>query len=77
MARRLNYREIAAELAEEIMSGERASGSQLPSYAELAELYDVSVTTAYRAVRILRDDWALIYGEPGRGLYVADSRHWK
>lgn len=70
LAPRLNFRQIADELAEEIIRGERPPRSKLPSYSELADLYDVSVTTAYRAVRLLHER-GLVYGEHGRGVYVA------
>ena len=77
MARRLNYRQIADDLADRIVRGEHQPGSALPSYTELGALYDVSYWTVWRAIRILRDDRGMIYGEPGRGVFVADRRHWR
>jgi DNA-binding GntR family transcriptional regulator len=67
---RLTYREIADDLAARIRSGEYPPGASLPSYANLAKLYSVSVSTAQRAVALLHDR-GLIIGEKGVGLYVA------
>ena len=74
--RRYTYREIADDLAERIAGGEYPPRSRLPSYTELAALYDVSYQTAARAVRDLRGR-GMAYGEVGRGVYVADRRHWR
>lgn len=77
MARHLTYREIAADLADRIMRGEYPPRSRLPSYHELAALYDVGYQTAARAVRVLREQYGMAYGEQGRGLYVEDRRYWR
>lgn len=77
MQRRLTYREIAGDLAERIVRGEYPPRSRLPSYSELAALYGVSGRTAARAVRVLRDEWLMAYGEVGRGVFVAPSRYWR
>lgn len=68
---RLTYRGIASDLRERILRGEYPPGSRLPSYAELAGIYSVSVTTAQAAIRELR---ALGYTDSvlGRGVFVAD-----
>jgi GntR family transcriptional regulator len=66
------YRRIADELTAQIRAGDLTPGSKLPSTAELAEQYEVSVATAYRAVSLLHDR-DLVVGQPGRGVYVADS----
>jgi GntR family transcriptional regulator len=68
----LTYRGIAEDLAARIAAGEYKAGSKLPSYAELADLYSVSVSTAQRAIGLLQDR-QLVIGSPGRGLFVADS----
>ena len=70
--RRLSYRQIADDLDDRINDGEYEPGTKLPSYAELAAMYDVSVSTAARAVALLTDRGAA-YGEPGRGVYVAEG----
>lgn len=65
-----NYADIADDLAERIARGEYPVGSQLPSYAELGEIYSVHVTTIRSAVRLLRDR-GVVYGWPGKGVFVA------
>jgi len=74
--RRLTYREIAADIAERIAAGEYPERSQLPSYPQLGELYGVSYWTIWRAIRLLRDELRMVYGEPGRGTFVAPRRYW-
>lgn len=69
MPRRLTYGEIAVDFAERIAIGEYPPGAKLPSYTEIGALYDVSYATAHRAVRLLRTR-GLVYGEPGRGVFV-------
>lgn len=66
---RLNYREIADDLAERIRRGEYPPGAALPKYRELADLYSVSQATAARAYGLLRDR-GVVVGEPGRGMFV-------
>lgn len=61
--------QIVDDLAARIMAGEYTAGQRLPSYAEFADLYSVSVSTVSRAVAILRDR-GLVVGVQGRGLYV-------
>ena len=68
---RLTYRQIAEDLAARIRSGEYPPGSRLPSYAELAKMYSVAVTTAQSAIRELRS-MGLIRGRPGVGVFVAE-----
>ncbi|QOC90202.1 GntR family transcriptional regulator [Micromonospora craniellae] len=43
----------------------------LPSTSQVADMYDVRVNTAYRAMSLLHDR-DLIIGRPGRGTFVAD-----
>lgn len=74
--RRLTYRQIAADIADRIASGEYQARDRLPSYTELADLYDVSYQTAARAIRLLREI-GMAYGEPGRGVFVAPRRYWR
>lgn len=66
----MGYAQIADDLASRIAAGEYTTGDRLPSYAELSRIYTVSVSTAQRAVSILRDR-QLVVGVPGRGVYVA------
>lgn len=72
MPARASYRTIARDLEDRIRSGEYPAGSRLPSYAELAKLYSVSVTTVQGAIRLLRER-RLVEGDPGRGVFVVDQ----
>ena len=65
------YREVAADLQARISSGEYPPGTQIPSYAQLAKLYSVSVTTVQRAILILQAQGVLV-GVQGRGVFVAE-----
>ncbi|MFM9611652.1 MULTISPECIES: GntR family transcriptional regulator [Streptomyces] len=65
------YRQIAADLAAEIKSGELAPGRPLPSEKELTERYGVARNTARSALTVLRDQ-GLIYTVPSRGSYVVE-----
>jgi GntR family transcriptional regulator len=69
--RHLSYRGIADDLAARIELGEYPRGTTLPSYKQLSEIYGVSVATIARAISLLHDR-DLVYGEPGRGVFVAD-----
>ncbi|MFC8845327.1 MULTISPECIES: winged helix-turn-helix domain-containing protein [unclassified Micromonospora] len=66
------YREVAEDVAARIRTGEYALGDRLPTYRELSDLYQVSVTTVQRAVIILQDR-GLVVGLQGRGLWVAEG----
>lgn len=67
-----DYRRIADELTEKIKSGELPPGTKLPSTSQLADQYDVSPATVYRAVSLLHDR-DLVVGHSGRGVYVAEK----
>ncbi|MFY1696973.1 MULTISPECIES: winged helix-turn-helix domain-containing protein [unclassified Solwaraspora] len=67
-----DYRRIADELTAKIKSGELPPGTKLPSTAQLADQYDVSPATVYRAVSLLHDR-DLVVGHSGRGVYVAEK----
>lgn len=66
----LTYRQVADDLAARVERGEYKPGEAIPSYSEIASLYSVSVSTASRAVALLRDR-GIVVGHPGRGVYVA------
>lgn len=68
--RRLTYREIADDIEGRIRTGEYPPGALLPSYATLAEMYSVSVTTAQAAMRELRGR-GLTRSVLGIGTFVA------
>ncbi|GAA2377466.1 hypothetical protein Cme02nite_20610 [Catellatospora methionotrophica] len=65
-----DYRRIADAITEKIKSGELSPGAKLPSTAQLADQYDVSPATVYRAVSLLHDR-DLVIGHPGKGVFVA------
>ncbi len=65
----MTYRQIAADLTARISAGEYPPGGRLPSYAELADLYSVSVSSAARAYGLLVDRGVVI-GASGRGMFV-------
>lgn len=64
--------QIVNDLAERIRLGEYQPGTQLPTYAVLAALYDVSPATIAIVIRILRER-GLVVGVPGRGTYVVED----
>jgi GntR family transcriptional regulator len=71
--RALTYREIADDLHHRIQTGEYPPGSALPQNPDLGQSYGVSVSTAQRAVMLLRDR-ELVLGVPGRGVFVREPR---
>ena len=73
MPRHLTYRQIADDIAARIRTGDYPPAARIPSYQQLARLYDVSISTAQRAVLVLQER-GLVYGEPGRGVFVQDDR---
>ncbi|WFE63607.1 winged helix-turn-helix domain-containing protein [Micromonospora sp. WMMD714] len=64
--------ELINDLLRRIEEGEFRPGSKIPSTQQLADEYDVSVSTIHRAVATLRDQGVLV-GRPGRGVFVAES----
>ena len=70
--RHLTYRGIANDLEARIRAGEFLPGWEIPRYQHLADAYEVSVSTAQRAVMLLRDR-ELVFGVPGRGVFVRDE----
>lgn len=71
MAVPLSHRGIADDIQARIEADEYPPGAKLPSYRELAALYSVSISTAARAVGLLRDR-RLVEGSSGRGVYVRE-----
>lgn len=65
------WRQLAVRLEDEIRSGRRAPGSQLPSFVELASAGH-SQATVMRAYGHLKD-LGLLVSVPGAGSYVADT----
>ena len=64
------YREMADDIAVRIERGDWPPGARLPSTEQFRIEYEVSEATAYRAL-VLLIDRGLIYGEHGRGRFVA------
>lgn len=64
------YRQIAADIRAAIESGELKPGQRIPTQSELVEAYEVATTTVRRAIRLLREEGAVVT-VPQRGSYVA------
>jgi GntR family transcriptional regulator len=67
-----DYQRVIDSITAQIQSGELAPGDKLPTYAQLAEQFKISVTTAQLALRILRER-GLVEGHQGKGTYVAEN----
>lgn len=72
-ARFMNREELAFELEEEIVSGERTVGSRLPSERELSERFGVSRPIVREALRSLVER-RLVEIHPGRGAFVRSAQ---
>jgi GntR family transcriptional regulator len=70
-SRPADYLRVVDAITEQINSGALAPGDKLPTYAQLADQYFVSVSTAQAALRILRDR-GLIEGHQGKGTFVSE-----
>lgn len=66
-----NWKDIAAQLAARIQSGELSPGSRLPSGDDLAETLGVNRNTAHRAVEELQRQ-GLVVRRQGSGTIVAE-----
>lgn len=64
---------IAADLRDEIMSGDLAPGSKLPSTSRLKSRFDASNATIQKAVQLLKDE-GLALGRAGAAVTVRDTR---
>lgn len=64
--------EIADDLAERIELGEYAPGEQLPTYRELARLYNVGETTITTVILMLKQR-GVVVGVRGRGTFVPEE----
>lgn len=65
------YQQIAGDISEQIRSGVLKPGDRLPSTKQLMERYEVS-ETVIRFVMIQLKAERLVYGQQGRGVYVAE-----
>lgn len=72
MSRRTaDYIRVVDSITAQIRAGELAPGEKLPTYAQLADHFKISVTTAQTALRILRER-GLVEGHQGKGTYVSE-----
>ncbi|MET9729362.1 GntR family transcriptional regulator [Streptomyces sp. NPDC006458] len=71
--RRSLHERIAADLRDEIMSGDLAPGARLPSTAQLKARFDASNATIQKALQILKDE-RLVVGRAGAGVTVREHR---
>ncbi|MCX5202449.1 GntR family transcriptional regulator [Streptomyces sp. NBC_00237] len=67
------FAQVADALRHDIASGALPPGGKLPSFAELRDRFEVSVTTAQRALRELKED-GLVEGRVGKGTFVREKR---
>ncbi|MEU7573241.1 winged helix-turn-helix domain-containing protein [Micromonospora sp. NPDC049240] len=66
------YQQIADDITRQIESGVLKPGDRLPSTRQLCDIYEVS-ETVIRFVMIQLKARNLVYGQPGRGVYVNPS----
>ena len=64
------YEQIASQISEAIMTGELATGEQLPSIRSLATQLRISAITTKRAYQDLETQ-GFIHTVPGKGCFVA------
>jgi len=69
MPRTAAYKRIADEIRSCIASGQIRPGDQLPSIAQLSEVYGVSVQPVKYALLVLQTE-GLVEGQQGRGVFV-------
>ena len=67
------YEQVAESLRQDIATGTLRPGAQLPSFREMQERFGISVTTAQRALRMLKDE-GLVEGRAGEGTFVRPQR---
>ena len=65
------YLSLAADLRSKIERGDLHPGDQVPSLDELARDYRVSRATAQKALRVLREEGAVVT-RPRWGTFVAE-----
>ncbi|MFD0211092.1 GntR family transcriptional regulator [Streptomyces hirsutus] len=67
------HERIAADLRDEIMSGDLAPGASLPSTARLKDRFDASNATIQKALQLLKDE-QLVVGRAGSAVTVREHR---
>ncbi|MEU9635696.1 GntR family transcriptional regulator [Streptomyces tendae] len=71
--RRSLHERIAADLRDDIMSGELSPGASLPSTARLKERFDASNATVQKALQLLKEE-GLVVGRAGASVTVREHR---
>ncbi|MCX4525372.1 MULTISPECIES: GntR family transcriptional regulator [unclassified Streptomyces] len=71
--RRSLHARIAADLRDEIMSGDLAPGAKLPSTTHLKARFDASSATVQKALQLLKDE-RLVIGRAGAAVTVRENR---
>ncbi|MEU6766820.1 GntR family transcriptional regulator [Streptomyces sp. NPDC046853] len=71
--RRALHERIAADVRDEIMSGELAPGARIPSTAQLKARFDASSATVQKALQLLKDE-GLAVGRAGSAVTVREHR---
>ncbi|MFE7776561.1 winged helix-turn-helix domain-containing protein [Streptomyces sp. NPDC057445] len=66
-----HWPQVADEIRRRILAGTYPPGERLPGTVAIAAEFDVSQSTATRAVARLREE-GLVYVVSGRGYFVAD-----
>ncbi len=64
--------EIADDLEDRIRGGDYPPGSKMPPHRELANLYDMGMTSITGVMRVLRER-GLVIGRQGKGVYVVEK----
>ncbi|WP_405807473.1 winged helix-turn-helix domain-containing protein [Streptomyces sp. NBC_00210] len=63
------YQRLADDLRGQIARGDLSVGSPIPSASQLVKQHGVSTTVVRDALKVLRNE-GLIYGQPGKAVYV-------
>ncbi|MEU7582686.1 GntR family transcriptional regulator [Streptomyces sp. NPDC041068] len=71
--RRSLHERIAADIRDEIMSGDLAPGAKLPSTNQLKERFEASNATIQKALQLLKDE-RLVVGRAGAAVTVREHR---
>jgi GntR family transcriptional regulator len=71
--RRSLHERIAADLRDDIMSGELPPGAKLPSNTHLKTRFDASNATVQKALQLLKDE-GLVVGRAGSAVTVREHR---
>ncbi|MGW4725095.1 GntR family transcriptional regulator [Streptomyces sp. S1] len=71
--RRSLHERIAADLRDEIMSGDLAPGAKLPSTVHLKARFDASSATVQKALQLLKEE-GLVIGRAGASVTVREHR---